>query len=144
MFATPSLLLHRSLEKRGANNLNELYVIWCVYLGSKHILLPPRCLQNPNEPLKQVGTLPFPCLSFPLSLSVKYYPMTFYWLASIKAMDFLSWTEVRLQCKNNKGKMNVLPSSLYSPQTSAFGVTLYSGLSHAKSLKTQFFFFFKS
>ena len=61
----------------------------CIFVVQVHSPSKVVVLWDPNESLKQVETLPFPCFSFPLSLSVKYYPMTFHWLASIKAMDFL-------------------------------------------------------
>lgn len=61
-----------------------------MYLGFKLILFPSvLCPRNLTKSSKQVETLPFPCFSFSPSQSVKYYPMTFHWLASIKAMDFL-------------------------------------------------------
>lgn len=114
---------------------------WCVYLEFKLILLPGvLCLQDPTKSLKQVETLPFPCFFFPHPslLSITPWPFTD-WL-QLRPWISSSWTKVRLQCKNNKGKTNVLQSSMYCPQT-AFGVKLYLELPHFKSLKTQICWF---
>ena len=140
---TPRLLLHRSLEKWEANNLNKLpLILWLpvdVYIWgpsafSFQVCSVSRIQLSLWSKWRPYIFLVFP-FSFPCLLSITPWPFTD-WL-QLRPWISSSWTKVRLQCKNNKGKMNVLQSSMYSPRTSAFGVKLYLGLPHLESFKTQ-------
>lgn len=139
---TQGLLLHRSLEKWEANNINKLHLILLlpvdVYIWGSSLFSFQVCSASGIQPSLWSKWRPYLFLVFPFPhpslLSITPWPFTD-WL-QLRPWISSSWTKVRLQCKNNKGKTNVLQSSMYSPQT-AFGVKLYLELPHFKSLKTQ-------
>lgn len=143
---TQGLRLHRSLEKQEANNINKLHLIlWfpvdvCIW-GSSSFSFQV-CSVPGIQPSLRGKWRPYLFLVFPFPhpslLSITPWPFTD-WL-QLRPWISSSWTKVRLQCKNNKGKTNVLQSSMYSPQTT-FGVKLYLELPHFKSLKTQICWF---
>lgn len=105
----PRLLLHMSLEKREANNLNKRHLIlWLpvdVHIWGASTFSFQVCsvsgiqlsLWRKWRPyLFLVFPFPHPCL-----LSITPWPFTD-WLQLRPWISF-SWTKVRLQCKNNKG-----------------------------------------
>lgn len=136
---TSRLLLHRSLEKREANSLNKLHsILWLpvdVYIWVPRTFSFQVCSVSRTQLSLWSKWRPYLFLVFPLSypclLSITPWPFPD-WL-QLRPWISSSWNKVKLQCKNNKGKMNVLQSSMYSPQTSAFGVKLYLGLPPLKS-----------
>lgn len=75
-----------------------------------------------------VFSFPYCCL-----LSITPWPFTD-WLQLRPWISF-SWTKVRLQCKNNKGKMPVLQSSTYSLQHLESNFTWDSHLSKTSRLQ---------
>lgn len=75
-----------------------------------------------------VFSFPYCCL-----LSITPWPFTD-WL-QLRPWISSSWTKVRLQCKNNKGKMPVLQSSTYSLQHLESNFTWDSHLSRASRLQ---------
>lgn len=118
---TSRLLLHRPLGKWEANNLNKLHsILWLpvdVYIWVPRTFSFQVCsvsriqlsLWSKWRPyLFLVFPLPYPCL-----LSITPWPFPD-WL-QLRPWISSSWNKVKLQCKNNKGKMNVLQSSMYSP-----------------------------
>lgn len=143
---TQGFLLHRSLEKQEANNINKLcLILWLpvdVYIWSSSLFSFQVCSVSRIQPSLWSKWRPYLFLVFPFPhpslLSITPWPFTD-WL-QLRPWISSSWTKVRLQCKNNKGKTNVLQSSMYCPQT-AFGVKLYLELPHFKSLKTQICWF---
>lgn len=143
---THGLLLHRSLKKQEANNINKLHLILLlsvdVYIWGWSLFSFQVCSVSGIQPSLWSKWRPYLFLVFPFPhpslLSITPWPFTD-WL-QLRPWISSSWTKVRLQCKNNKGKTNVLQSSMYSPQT-AFGVKLYLELPHFKSLKTQICWF---
>lgn len=75
-----------------------------------------------------VFSFPYCCL-----LSITPWPFTD-WL-QLRPWISSSWTKVRLQCKNNKGKMPVLQSSTYSLQHLESNFTWDSHLSKTSRLQ---------